>query len=96
MTTTSPLIATSFEYHPTHENEEAGLIIFITGEFYYKVVKKKLNGREVLVLEKRADDFFQVAATNLLRERFGKVPSQRSGGERFHRDLCRDVCLGER
>ena len=55
-------IATSFEFQPEYENEEAGLIIFITGEFYYKVVKKKLNGRFILVLEKRADDFFQTAS----------------------------------
>ena len=53
-------IATSFEYQPVHENEEAGLVIFITGEFYYKVIKKKLNGRYILALEKRADDFFQI------------------------------------
>jgi len=55
-------IATSFEFQPEHENEEAGLIIFITGEFYYKVVKKKLNGRFILALEKRADDFFQISS----------------------------------
>jgi alpha-N-arabinofuranosidase len=57
------MIATSFEYQPTHENEEAGLIIFITGEFYYKVVKKKINSRYKLTLEKRADDFFQIVAS---------------------------------
>ena len=61
-------IAASFEYQPLHENEEAGLVIFITGEFYYKVVKKKINGRCVLALEKRADDFFQVAATVEVKE----------------------------
>ena len=57
------LVATSFDFQPQNENEEAGIVIFITGEFYYKVVKKKLNGKNVLLLEKRADDFFQIAAT---------------------------------
>jgi len=56
-------ISTSFEYQPTNENEEAGFVVFITGEFYYKVVKEKTNGRYILTLEKRADDFFQIAAT---------------------------------
>ena len=61
-------IATSLEYQPHTENEEAGLIVFITGEFYFKVIKKKLNGRYVLALEKRADDFYQVAATVEVKE----------------------------
>jgi len=72
-------IATSFEYQPVHENEEAGLIVFITGTFYYKVVKKRLNGRDILTLEKRADDFFQVAATVEVTEEtlFIKVEADR-------------------
>ena len=56
-------IRATFEFDPTNENEEAGLIIFITGEFYYKVVKKILNDKYVIVLEKRADDFHQIVAT---------------------------------
>ena len=62
------MIATSFEFQPKNETEEAGLVIFITGEFYYKLVKKKLNDRNMLVLEKRADDFFQIAATVEIQE----------------------------
>ena len=54
-------VATVLDFQPKNDNEEAGLAIFITNEFYYKLVKKKENGKDVLVLEKRADDFFQVA-----------------------------------
>lgn len=57
-------ISTSFDYNPETENEEAGLIIFITNEFYFKVIKKKWYGKNVLVLEKRADDFFQTVTYN--------------------------------
>lgn len=56
------VITTSIEFSPAKENEEAGLIIFITNQFYYKVVKKIINGSMYLVLEKRADDFYQTAA----------------------------------
>jgi alpha-N-arabinofuranosidase len=55
-------IAASFEFSPAKENEEAGLVLFITNQFYYKLVKRKINGKMSLVLEKRADDFFQIAA----------------------------------
>jgi alpha-N-arabinofuranosidase len=55
-------ISTSFEFSPTKENEEAGVVIFITNEFYYKLVKRMVNNKMYLVLEKRAEDFFQIAA----------------------------------
>jgi xylan 1,4-beta-xylosidase len=57
------VIATSFEFSPVKENEEAGLIVFLSNEFYYKIVKRLIKGKMHLVLEKRADDFFQLAAS---------------------------------
>ena len=56
------VMSTLFEFSPKRENEEAGLVIFITNEFYYKMTKRILDGRMCLVLEKRAEDFFQIAA----------------------------------
>jgi xylan 1,4-beta-xylosidase len=55
-------ISTAFEFSPVKENEEAGIVIFISNEFYYKVVKRIINGKMCIVLEKRAEDFFQIAA----------------------------------
>ena len=72
-------ITTSFEFTPENENEEAGLVIFISNEFYYKVVKKKMNGKDVLIFEKRADDFFETAACVEIQNRpiFLKVIADR-------------------
>lgn len=55
-------IRTCLEFDPQHTNEEAGLIIFISNEFYYKVVKKVVDQRPYLYFEKRAEDFFQTVA----------------------------------
>lgn len=56
-------ISTVLEFSPIKENEEAGLVIFITNEFYYKIVKRRVNGKMYLALAKRAEDFFQTAAS---------------------------------
>lgn len=57
------VIAASLEFSPTAENEEAGVIIFLNHHFYYKAVKRVVNGSLHLLLEKKADDFYQVAAS---------------------------------
>lgn len=48
---------TKMEFSPLQEGEEAGLVLFITNEFYYKMVKRRENGEDYLCVEKRADDF---------------------------------------
>lgn len=53
------MIETTMCFEPLQEGEKAGLIVFITGEFYCFLCKKLVNGVSYLVLERRADDFFE-------------------------------------
>lgn len=50
------------DFAPQNENEEASLIVFLSNAFYFKLVKKKNDGKSVLILEKRADDFRQTVS----------------------------------
>lgn len=47
------------EFLPGKEGEEAGLILFLSNEFYYKLVKRRERDGDYLCMEKRAEDFFQ-------------------------------------
>lgn len=62
-------IYTAFEFSPVKENEEAGVVIFITNEFYYKIVKRRINGKMHIVLEKRIEDFLPIAACIEIEEK---------------------------
>ena len=55
------IIETKLLFEPVAEGQEAGLILFITGEFYYFLCKKLVSGTPSIVLEKRAGDFYQTA-----------------------------------
>lgn len=54
-------ISTSMDFHPSNDGEEAGIIIFLSNEFYYKLVKRKIENEYYLCLEKRAEHFYQAA-----------------------------------
>lgn len=47
------------EFCPVQNGEEAGLVVFLSNEFYYKLVKRREDGEDFIYLEKRAEDFFQ-------------------------------------
>ena len=47
------------EFLPEQDGEEAGIAVFLSNEFYYKIGKRRENGEDFLVLEKRAEDFYQ-------------------------------------
>lgn len=58
------------EFCPAEDGEEAGLIVFLSNEFYYKLVKRREGGENFLCLEKRAEDFFQqVYKVSVIQER---------------------------
>lgn len=46
----------------TKGNQEAGILILATNLFYYKLSKRLMNGQSFICVEKRADDFCQIAA----------------------------------
>ena len=47
------------EFLPEKEGQEAGMILFLSNQFYYKLVKRREKDGEYLCMEKRAEDFFQ-------------------------------------
>lgn len=53
-------IETKLLFDPVSEGQKAGIIVFITGEFYYFLYKTLVNGTPSIVLEKRAGDFHQI------------------------------------
>ena len=55
-------ISALLDFSPAKENEEAGVILFNTDQFYYKLIKKWVQGKLYVMVEKRADDFYQIAA----------------------------------
>ncbi len=56
------ILETRLSFTPSFDGEKAGLLVFITENFYYLLCKKLVRGVPSLVLEKRADDFFEIAA----------------------------------
>lgn len=48
---------TMMEFLPEKEGQEAGMILFLSNEFYYKFVKRREKDGEYLCLDKRAEDF---------------------------------------
>ena len=52
---------TSMEFNPQRDNEEAGILLLLSNDFYYKFCKRIVEGVPCLLLEKRAEDFRQTA-----------------------------------
>ncbi|MDO4293455.1 MAG: hypothetical protein Q4C65_09560, partial [Eubacteriales bacterium] len=46
---------------PQREGDEAGLALVLSAQFQYRFVKKRTKQGDFLVVEKRAEDFFQTA-----------------------------------
>ena len=55
-------IRAKMDFCPQKENQEAGILILATNLFYYKLSKRLMNGQSFICVEKRADDFCQIAA----------------------------------
>lgn len=53
------IISAKMEFCPVQDGEEAGIAVFLSNEFYYKLVKRREGEEDFLCLEKRAEDFFQ-------------------------------------
>jgi len=52
---------TEFIFDPCRDGDEAGIAILLSSDFHYTFCKKKTPDGNVLVVEKRAEDFHQVA-----------------------------------
>lgn len=53
------VLSAKMEFMPEQDQEEAGIVVFLSNEFYYKLVKRREAGADYLCLDKRADDFMQ-------------------------------------
>ena len=62
-------ITCSLDFEPEQDGEEAGLVIFLSNEFYYKLVKRRELGQSFLFLEKRAEDMWQQAFKTPVEEK---------------------------
>lgn len=52
---------TGLVFEPKEEEDEAGLMIYLSSDFYYRFGKKRVGNVNYLVLEKKAEDFQQTA-----------------------------------
>ena len=44
------------------DGDEAGMVLYLSDEFYYNICKKRENGKVYIILEKRAADFAQIVS----------------------------------
>lgn len=51
------------EFTPAEENEEAGLVVFMSPGYHYEIVKTLRSGHLVVILEKQVGDMHEVTAT---------------------------------
>ncbi len=61
-------VETGLYFDPSEDGEEAGLLIYLSSEFYYRFAKKRVGGEDFLVVEKKAEDFEQTACRIKIEE----------------------------
>lgn len=53
-------LETEMDFSP-EEGEEAGIVLYLQSDFYYRFCKRRKNGKNYLVVHKKAEDFEQIA-----------------------------------
>ncbi len=61
-------VETGLNFNPAGEEAEAGLLIYLSSDFYYRFGKKRIGGENYLMIEKKAEDFQQTACRIKIRE----------------------------
>lgn len=57
-----------YRFTPLGEADEAGMAIVLASHFHYRIGKKRLQGKDYLVVEKTAEDFRQTAYCEPVRD----------------------------
>ena len=52
-------VEANLQFSPVLDGDEAGILIYLSSEFYYRFSKKKIDEENYLVVEKKAEDFIQ-------------------------------------
>lgn len=55
------VIQSEFEFDTKENGDEAGVAIYLTPKFMYRIFKVRENGKNYIVVKKIADDFIQIA-----------------------------------
>ncbi len=61
-------VETGLNFNPVEEGDEAGLLIYLSSDFYYRFGKKRVGGENYLMIEKKAEDFQQTACQIKIKE----------------------------
>ena len=61
-------LETKISFNTCNDNDEAGVVLYLSNEFYYNICKKRKNGQDYIIVAKRADDFGQVVYKALIDE----------------------------
>lgn len=61
-------VETKMYFESVEEGDEAGILIYLSSDFYYRFGKKEISGKNYLVVEKRAEDFQQTAFQYPIKE----------------------------
>lgn len=52
-------ITATLRFAPRGDGEEAGFTTYISNEYFYKICKRRENGKDYILVQKQCDDFFQ-------------------------------------
>lgn len=55
-------VCAKMNFAPCKDGDEAGMVLYLSDEFYYNICKKQENGKVYIITERRAADFVQIVS----------------------------------